>query len=154
MDAVRAGLAVDCARDPEAVERILRALPGWFQSEEVVAELVVDAGRLDSYLVRAGSRTVGVGLVDRRFASTVELVLLAVDPAWQDRGVGTLLLGRIESDLRADRVRVLEVHTLGPTCHDECYERTRAFYAARGFTPLAGRVASWSGPGLLLVKEL
>jgi GNAT superfamily N-acetyltransferase len=141
-------------RDPVAVERILRALPGWFQAEEAVVEFVAEASRLDSYLARSAGTTVGVALVDRRFASTAELALLAVDPDWHGRGVGSLLLGAVESDLRSAEVRVLEVHTIGPTCHDDCYERTREFYAARGFSPLNDRVASWAGPTLLLVKAM
>jgi N-acetylglutamate synthase-like GNAT family acetyltransferase len=142
-------------RDPVAVGRILHALPGWFPEEEVVADYVAEAARLDGYLARsADGPTVGVALVDRRFATTAELALLAVDPRWHGRAVGTRLLERVEADLCADGVHVLEVHTLGPTCHDDCYDRTRDFYAARGFTSLNDQVASWAGPTLLLVKTL
>lgn len=147
-------LLVERAADPEAVDRILRALPGWFSVEEAITELVAEAAVLDSYLARRGDQTLGVGLVDRRFQTTAELALLAVDPRWHRNGIGTLVLETIEADLAGAGVRVLEVHTLGPSCDDACYVRTRAFYEARGFAPLNHRVASWSGPVLLLVKAL
>jgi N-acetylglutamate synthase-like GNAT family acetyltransferase len=149
-----AAVRVTRGRDPDAVDRILRALPGWFSVEEAIVEYVADASRLDSYLATVDEETIGVALVDRRFERLAELALLAVDPAWHRRGVGSDLLQRIESDVAADGVSVLQVHTVGPTSHDEGYRQTRAFYTARGFAPLSRRVASWSGPVLLLVKPL
>jgi N-acetylglutamate synthase-like GNAT family acetyltransferase len=149
-----ADVRVTRGRDPDAVDRILRALPGWFSVEEAIVEYVADASRLDGYLATVDGETVGVALVDRRFQRLAELALLAVDPAWHRRGVGTELLSQVEADVTADGVSLLQVHTLGPTSQDEGYLQTRAFYTARGFAPLSRRVASWSGPVLLLVKPL
>lgn len=60
---------------------------------------------------------------------TCNLLLIAVDPAAQGRGLGTALMARIESDLAAAATRILLVETSGK---DE-FARTRAFYARLGY---------------------
>ena len=47
------------------------------------------------------------------------------------------------------------VKTLGPSDHDEGYERTRRFYGACGFVPLEEIHGLWEhNPCLLMVKRL
>lgn len=60
---------------------------------------------------------------------TRNLLLIAVHPAAQGRGVGTELMARIESDLAVAATRILLVETSGK---DE-FARTRAFYARLGY---------------------
>ena len=46
--------------------------------------------------------------------------------------------------------------TTGPSCPDPAFESTRAFYLARGFTPLFESDRLWGpeNPALVLVKAL
>jgi ribosomal protein S18 acetylase RimI-like enzyme len=60
---------------------------------------------------------------------TCNLLLIAVDPVAQGRGLGTALMARIESDLAAAGARILLVETSGK----EEFARTRAFYAMLGY---------------------
>ena len=58
------------------------------ESPESVADYI-DRG--DCYVATAEGRTVGVCMLIRTHPFTAEIVNLAVDPAYQRRGIGTLL---------------------------------------------------------------
>jgi ribosomal protein S18 acetylase RimI-like enzyme len=60
---------------------------------------------------------------------TWNLRLIAVHPDHQGRGRGAALLGHVEATLAAGGARVLLVETSGAPA----FERTRAFYRARGY---------------------
>jgi GNAT superfamily N-acetyltransferase len=141
--------------DSEAVRSILASVPEWFGIPEANAAYVEDAGRLPSYLAMDGDDVVGVALVAEHFSQTRELHLIAVRRDRHRQGVGRLLLEAIETDLRAHDVRVLEVHTVGPSYEHDGYARTRAFYEGTGFLSLheLDRI-DWNGPTLILVKPL
>ncbi len=162
---------VSGARDPAAVERLLRALPDWFGIAESVVEYVGDAARLPTYLayaehaedrdgsadigVRTGAPVVGALLVRRHFPESAEVHLMAVDPGVHRRGVGHALLTAVEADLRADGVQLLQVKTQGPSRPDDDYRRTLLFYRAEGFVPLEEIIGLWAeNPCLILVKTL
>jgi len=143
---------------PETVERLLRALPGWFGIESSVVEYVADAARLATYLARPGDgagRPVGVLLAARHFPGAAEIHLMAVDPAAHRSGVGRALVQALERDLAAEQVRLLQVKTLGPSAADPGYRKTRLFYEAMGFAPLEEITGLWPGnPCLIMVKVL
>jgi N-acetylglutamate synthase-like GNAT family acetyltransferase len=68
---------------------------------------------------------------------------------------GSRLVQAIQEDLRAEGVRVLQVHTVGPSYPSPAYARTREFYQSLGFIPLQEfEGIDWSGPTLVLVKSL
>jgi GNAT superfamily N-acetyltransferase len=141
--------------DPDAVREILASVPEWFGIPEANEGYVEDAGRLPSYLAVDGDEVLGVALVAEHFPRARELHLIAVRRDHHRRGIGRTLLRAVEDDLRVDGVRVLEVHTVGPSYQDEGYARTRAFYLAQGFLALneLERI-DWDGPTLILVKPL
>lgn len=143
-------------RDPDAVGRLLAALPDWFGVESANEGYVRAARRLPTYLASDPTGTaVGVLLVERHFPETAEVHLVLVDPAWHRQGVGRALLRAAEADLRAEGVRLLEVKTLGPSDPSEPYARTRRFYAATGFLPVEELHGLWpDDPCLVLVKPL
>jgi hypothetical protein len=59
------------------------------------------------------------------------------------------------ADLRQAGVRLLEVHTVGPSYENEGYARTREFYLALGFVAMTElERIDWSGPTLILVRPL
>lgn len=158
--------------DPGTVERLLRALPGWFGIESSVVEYVAAAAVLPTYLAWAGAGTAGqaadqgadraaarqpagVLLAARHFPCSAEIYLMAVDPALHRRGVGRCLVRALEADLVAAGVEFLQVKTLGPAHADAGYERTRRFYTAMGFRPLEEISELWpENPCLIMIKAL
>lgn len=73
---------------------------------------------------------------------TWDLYWIAVDPALQGAGVGTILLEEVERRLVGARARMLVVETSSRSD----YTATRAFYARRGYAD-AARVRDFYAPG-------
>lgn len=151
-------MPVDVVRraDPAAVSDLLASVPEWFGIPEANASYVADAARLPSYLaVDDGRDVVGVALLAEHFPESRELHLLAVRRDRHRQGVGRALVAAVVEDLRAQGVRLLEVHTVGPSYESEGYARTRAFYLSVGFVAMneLERI-DWSGPTLILVRPL
>jgi len=150
-------MPVDVVRrqDPEAVREILASVPEWFGIPEANQHYVELAGRLSSYLAVDGDEVVGVALLDEHFPQSRELNLIAVSRDRHRQGAGRAMLAAIESDLREAGVRILEVHTVGPSSEDEGYASTREFYLATGFVAMNElQRIDWHGPTLILVKPL
>ena len=85
-------------------------------------------------------------------AGTWDLYWLAVDPAWQGKGVGSQLLREVESRLAAHRARLLVVET----SFRADYAPTRAFYERRGFRR-AALLPDYYAPGddlVIYLKDL
>lgn len=142
-------------RNAAAVERLLDTLPDWFGVPSANAEYVASAERLPTYLAWEEGVVVGALLLDTHFATTSEITLLLVDPAWHRRGVGRALVAAAEEDLIAEGMALLEVKTLGPSSDHEGYAGTRAFYQALGFLPVEELHGVWPhDPCLILVKPL
>lgn len=142
-------------QDPEAVREILASIPEWFGIPEANASYVADAGRLPSYLAVDGDDVVGVALLAEHFPESRELHLIAVHRDRHRQGIGGLLLAAVEDGLRSTGVRILEVHTVGPSRESAAYALTRAFYLAQGFVAMTElQRIDWNGPTLILVKPL
>ena len=142
---------------PDAVERLLRALPDWFGIEQAVRDYVEDARTKPTYLAvdSESAEVLGALLITRHFPETAEMHVLAVDPEHHRRGIGGALARRFEDDMRAEGVRLLEVKTMGPSSPDESYAKTLAFYRAIGYLPLDELHGYWpEDPCLILVKPL
>lgn len=137
------------------VERLLRALPGWFGIETAVQEYVAEARRLGTYVARSeDGEPVGILLIRHHFPGSAE-VLMAVLPAYHRQGVGRALLAAAEADLIAAGVTLLQVKTLGPSRPDPGYASTRRFYEACGFQPLEELLDLWDdNPCLIMVRPL
>jgi len=141
--------------DPSAVGEILASVPEWFGIPEANAHYVADAARLPSYLAVDGDDVVGVALLAEHLPESRELHLLAVRRDRHRQGIGRALVDAVVSDLRAAAVRLLEVHTVGPSHEDDGYALTREFYLALGFVPLTElHGIDWNGPTLILVRPL
>jgi GNAT superfamily N-acetyltransferase len=143
-------------QDPHAVQEILATIPEWFGIPEANASYVADAGRLPSYLaVDDAEEVVGVALLAEHFPESRELHLIAVRRDHHREGIGRMLLDEVEKDLRHSGVRLLEVHTVGPSSESAEYARTREFYLATGFVAMNElQRIDWNGPTLILVKPL
>ena len=151
-------------QSPPTVDHLLRSLPDWFGVEAAIADYVIKAHELPTYLAwPAGessarspqSQPVGVLLAARHFRESAEIYLLAVEPAMHRRGIGRALVAALEDDLIADDVEMLEVKTLGPSLPDASYDKTRQFYGSMGFRPLEEIHNLWpDNPCLIMVKVL
>jgi GNAT superfamily N-acetyltransferase len=141
--------------DPAAVGTVLASLTEWFGIPEANARYVADAARLASYLAVEGDHVVGVALVAEHFPESRELHLLAVRRDRHRQGIGRLLVEAVADDLLRAGVRLLEVHTVGPSHESEEYRRTREFYVASGFVAMTElQRIDWNGPTLILVRPL
>ena len=141
---------------PDVVDRLLRALPDWFGIESSIVEYVDAARRLPTILAHGEEgEAVGVLLYEKHFPETVEVHLMAVDPAWHRRGIGAALVAETERLVRVDGARLLTVKTLGPSRPSKEYDGTRRFYAATGFLPVEEFLDLWpANPCLLMAKQL
>jgi GNAT superfamily N-acetyltransferase len=143
------------ANDRPACAALLGELPDWFGQPESNASYVADLGVLPSFVAERDGTLVGFTSLRMHTPESAELEVLAVAPGLHRQGVGTRLVSHLENELRAmGGVSLFHVKTLGPSEPHEPYERTRAFYRAKGFVPLLETVALWGpeNPALILVK--
>lgn len=140
---------------PADVDRLLRSLPDWFGIEQAIRDYVSAAAELAGWTARVDGEAVGVLTVRRHFPQSAEVDVMAVDERWHRRGVGRALLSVAEDALRADRVRLVQVKTLGASHPSAHYARTRRFWAGCGYLPVEELADLWPGnPCLLMVKPL
>lgn len=140
---------------------LMAGLPEWF-ADEAVAGYAADLARFPSWVACEGGEPSGVGgalgcvSVCAPQPAAFEVHLLAVARQRHRQGVGTLLLAMAERWARHCNARYLQVKTRGPSHPDPSFEPTRAFYLARGFTPLFESDRLWGpdNPALVLVKAL
>jgi ribosomal protein S18 acetylase RimI-like enzyme len=82
---------------------------------------------------------------------TFDLYWIAVDPASQRAGIGTILLDEVERRLQGQHARLLVIETSSRSD----YALTRAFYGRRGYAD-AARVREFYAPGddrIILTKR-
>jgi ribosomal protein S18 acetylase RimI-like enzyme len=105
-------------------------LPEWFGIESAIVGYVEHAQHTETLLARtlgdSHAPAVGALLVRRHFPEAAEIHLLAVEPAWHRRGVGSALVHHAEERLETRGVGVLSVKTLGPSSDSTAYAATRA----------------------------
>jgi GNAT superfamily N-acetyltransferase len=143
----------------EPCRQLLAGLPEWF-APAAVDGYAADLARFPSWVATlpqpGSSVALGCVSVTAPQPSAFEVHLLAVARDAQRRGVGSRLLELAERWARRCEARFLQVKTTGPSCPDPAFAGTRAFYLARGFTPLFESDRLWGpeNPALVLVKAL
>ena len=136
--------------DRDRIEAITRSV-GLFREDEILVALEVfdeaTRGRPDNTYSVLGVES------DRRLAGwicwgptpctlgTYDLYWMAVDPELQGTGMGTALLMEMERQL-AGIARLIIIETAGRPD----YSATRAFYQARGYSPVS-RIPDFYAPG-------
>jgi GNAT superfamily N-acetyltransferase len=137
-------------------ESLIAALPGWFGIPESNALYLRDLARLPSWVALLGPRLVGAITLEQHAPASFEIHFMAVRPELHRRGIGRALLDHAEAEARARGGRWLHVKTLAPSHKDPGYARTRAFYDARGYSPLFESASLWGpgNPAVVLVKLL
>lgn len=141
---------------PDDVARLLASVPEWFGQPESNAEYIQAARSKETWTVRNAAGTIlGVLLVDRHYAHSIEIHLMVVDREHHSSGIGSVLCAALESDALAGGVQLLQVKTLGPSHPDAGYAKTRRFYESQGFLPLE-ETNLWGPetPCLIMVKPL
>ncbi len=140
-----------------ACEAILKQLPDWFGIESAVAQYGKDINMLPTWTARADDgQLLGFVTIKKHGDFTAEVYVMGVRPETHHKGIGRALLARAESALQGEKVEYLQVKTVGPSCDDPFYARTRAFYMAAGFRPLEELKQLWNeeNPCLILIKRL
>jgi GNAT superfamily N-acetyltransferase len=137
------------AADRPRIEEITRAV-GRFRDDEIPVALEVFDAALgtgsDSYSVLGADLDSSlVGWIcwgpTPCTLGTYDLYWMAVEPAIQGHGIGTALLEEMEHRL-AGHARLIIIETAGRPD----YTGTRAFYAARGYSPVA-TIPDFYAPG-------
>lgn len=144
------------AGDIPSCERIIRGLPEWFGMEEAVAQYVRDLESLPSFIAVAQDQVLGFLTLRHHNPFASEIHVLAVRRERHGSGLGRALVRHAEAELIQNKVKLLQVKTLGASHPDPSYRRTRAFYSALGFLPLEETTALWGEeqPCLIMVKQL
>ena len=142
-----------------AVEPILRALPQWFGIEESTRMYIRAADDHPTILAVDTERAhqpIGFLTLLRHSADAAEVYAMGVLPEYHRQGVGRALTNAAERSLRAMGVTFLQVKTLSDKHPDLGYQKTRAFYLARGFRLLEEFPDLWGpqSPCWQLVKML
>ena len=141
-------------RDIESCVGVLRALPQWFGIESAILDYGEDLKSLDGFVALDDSELVGFVGLKRYGQSSVEINVIGVLPSHRGKGIGTMLLNRVQDDLGGE-VRLLHMKTLAPTHPDPNYVETRAFWEAKGFVPMdAHELWGEENPCLVMVKPL
>jgi ribosomal protein S18 acetylase RimI-like enzyme len=119
------------SEDFDAAMTVARSLPEWFN--DLGLEQIADALPIqDGAVVEADGDVAGwVTWCSRDGIG--EIAWIAVRSEYHRKGIGTRLVEFAEDRLLSDGLTEVQVETLGDSVDYEPYERTRAFYRARGF---------------------
>jgi N-acetylglutamate synthase-like GNAT family acetyltransferase len=137
-------------------DRILRALPQWFGIEASNRMYIENLEKFSAAVAEIEGNVLGFVALEHHNPTSVEVHVMAVDPAHHRAGIGGGLLRWAEARCKEQRVRWLHVKTRGPSTPDPFYDRTRGFYRSHGFEPLFESRTLWgeSDAALILVKSL
>ena len=135
---------------------ILRLLPSWFGIPEANRDYIESADLRPGVIASVGKDDVGIATVKHHSPYAAEIYLKAVKPDYHRRGIGSLMMRRVEERLAAEDVEFLQVKTLSAAREDDDYAKTRAFWLACGFRPLEEFPTLWdpSNPALQLIKTV
>ncbi|HEX7541709.1 MAG TPA: GNAT family N-acetyltransferase, partial [Anaerolineales bacterium] len=134
---------------------ILRLLPDWFGIKEAILDYEREIEHLPTFLAKADGSVLGFLSLKQHTPYSAEILVMAVHPDVQRGGIGRALVAAAEAHARGLGVEYKQVKTLGPSCPNEEYACTRAFYKAMGFRPLEEFKQIWdeNNPCLVMVKR-
>jgi GNAT superfamily N-acetyltransferase len=136
---------------------ILDTIGDWFgmPASNAEYEQLAETGPALLALDEAGA-AVGLALLKRHFAATLEVYFLGVRRDRHRQGAGRALMAHAEALARAEGRRFVMVKTQGPSANYEPYERTRRFYEALGYAALEELDVGWGpeNPTLIMAKAV
>jgi ribosomal protein S18 acetylase RimI-like enzyme len=116
----------------DACLSIARSLPRYF-TEKGVESIGNDLRNGELYVASIGPEVVGFVTFCRNSQWVAKLSWIAVRADHHRRGIGTVLVEHMASELRSRDVRLLQVDTLSSDAEYEPYAATRKFYEKVGF---------------------
>ena len=136
------------------VSEVLKDLPEWFGIPESTQAYIEGAADLQVWGAYDGNQPEGFISLSYSSEDCAEIDCLAVKKCYHRAGIGSQLLGALESSAR-QKASYLQVKTVAPG-HYPTYDRTNAFYQAQGFKKLEIFPELWdkSNPCLIWVKKL
>ncbi len=136
------------------VSEVLKDLPEWFGIHENTQAYIEGAADLQVWGAYDGNQPEGFISLSYSSEDCAEIDCLAVKKCYHRAGIGSQLLGALESTVR-QKASYLQVKTVAPG-HYPSYDRTNAFYQAQGFKKLEIFPELWdkSNPCLIWVKKL
>jgi len=139
----------------KSCEKILRALPEWFGIENSLIQYAKDADVMPTMLVKDNNNDVGFLTINKHFPESAEIHCMGILPRYHRKGIGKLLIKKLENYLVKEGVKILQVKTVSAGRDCSAYAKTRAFYKAVGFIQLEVFPDLWdkANPCLLLVKK-
>lgn len=137
-------------------EAVLRSLPQWFGIEEALLMYARDSGTMPTFAVEQNAVVRAFITLQEHFPESWEVHCIAVHADCRAQGQGSALLAHAERWLADRGCRFLQIKTIAATKEDPYYAQTRAFYVARGYTPLEIFPNLWHprNPALQLVKRV
>lgn len=137
-------------------EAVLRSLPKWFGIEESLMEYVADTGQKPTFAIESDGKVVAFLSLHEHFPESWEVHCIAVHADFRGKGQGSHLLAHAEDWLRGRGAKLLQIKTIAETKNDPYYAETRAFYLAKGYTPVEVFTTIWQpwNPALQLIKIL
>lgn len=145
-------------KDPQQraliVSQILEDLPEWFGIEEATRAYVESAKKNDAWAAFVNNEAIGFITLSATSVDCAEIVCMGVAKKFQGQGVGSKLLGVVESCL-VGKYSLLQVKTVAQGYY-ECYDATNRFYRRNDFHQLEIFPDLWDAhnPCQLWVKPL
>ena len=136
------------------VSEVLKDLPEWFGISESTQAYIEGAADLQVWAAYQESDLAGFISLSYSSEDCAEIDCLAVKKCYHREGIGSQLLGALESTAR-QKASYLQVKTVAPG-HYSTYDKTNAFYQAQGFKKLEIFPELWdkNNPCLIWVKKL
>ncbi|WP_431323513.1 GNAT family N-acetyltransferase [Rhizobium sp. YTU87027] len=141
----------------ELCRSIMGALPGWFESADVIEASAETIEHLPVFGYIERDVTAAIMALKPHLPGAVEIALIATRPEHHGKGAGRSLLEEAERFCRKAGARLLTVKTLAPRGREEPqFEATRRFYDRNGFVRAEVFPTLWheDHPCLFLVKPV
>ncbi|WP_152004724.1 GNAT family N-acetyltransferase [Desulfoluna spongiiphila] len=143
------GLASQC-------ETVLRSIPEWFGVEEALQAYLDDIQHMSTFSAWSEDAVIGFITVNYHFPESAELHVLGIHKHFHGLGVGSTLYTLVETELKKQKIKYIQVKTLSPRAKNPGYMKTLKFYTKHGFVPLEDSTAFWgkATPCLQMIKSI
>lgn len=116
--------------------KILRALPKWFEIEHSITEYSKATEEMPFYVVYDEGKPIGFVAIKVHNKYTAEVYVMGVLEEYHRKGVGKILINSCREYCLVNGMEFLTVKTLDESISYIYYENTRRFYLSVGFKPL------------------